>query len=187
MRGKGGAAIVLALWALACPACLDEEENEVSFGSDGWLRGVDLDRDGKMSLAEFREGSAGNIYHHELVFRILDFDRDGLVTAEEFESGALEDRFAPGPVPVGGGAPGGFRRAARHSLSARYDTDGDGLLTVRELEGAEDDDPAAARVLLYFPRIDANGDGALTQEEFRTLRRRFGVATDQRSSERRLR
>ncbi len=95
MRSSTVAALALLLDALSGAACRDEAVRERSFDSAANLREIDLDGDGKMSLTEFREGSAGNLYHYELVFRILDFDRDGLVTPEEFAKGALESGLAP--------------------------------------------------------------------------------------------
>jgi Ca2+-binding EF-hand superfamily protein len=68
----------------------------------------------------------------------LDANNDGFVSAEEFEN--RPDRFA------------------------LADADGNGLLTAEELMAAGQE-RAERRVARMIERLDANGDGALSQEE----------------------
>lgn len=173
MRSSTVAALALLLGALSGAACRDKVVRERSSDSAANLSEIDLDGDGRMSLTEFREGSAGNLYHYALVFRILDFDRDGLVTPEEFAKGALESGLAPAPRGSNEGEKD--PAAPRGALTARHDADGDGLLTREELELGKGD-PTAARVLRYFDRIDADGDGMLAPAELRANRKKFGVS-----------
>ncbi|MHC4939212.1 MAG: hypothetical protein ACYTHK_09615 [Planctomycetota bacterium] len=108
----------------------------------------DRNRDKKVTRAEY-DGPAQ-------FFRQYDHDRNKVVTEEELNMGpnagtgnrrqmeADEKFMADGPT-----------RAPKRNLLDRYDKDGDGRITLEELNGAE----------ALMQRLDTNGDGVLSGRE----------------------
>lgn len=105
----------------------------------------DLNKDGKVTLAEYRKSQT------DTLLGSFDKNRDGQITRAEFKP--MEDmarRF--------GGAAGATRVA---ELWARLDTNRDGIVTRAEIEaGAE----------RRFAASDADGDGILDKTELTSLR-----------------
>jgi hypothetical protein len=63
---------------------------------------------------------------------------------------------------------GGRKGPERKSWLERYDTDGDGKVTLQEYT-----DATVAMAEKRFKAMDANGDGELTEEELRQRQREF--------------
>jgi Ca2+-binding EF-hand superfamily protein len=105
----------------------------------------DLNRDGKVTLAEFKTSQA------DAMMGRLDADRNGRITRAEAK--LMADRAKAMGRPEAG------RRL--DEMFARMDADGDGALTRGEIEGG-----AAPR----FKTADANGDGWLSKGELASLR-----------------
>jgi Ca2+-binding EF-hand superfamily protein len=115
---------------------------------------MDRDRDGRLSEPEFsRAGTSRSLQAVDsfsnarpFSFGEVDVDRSGALTAEEFQRTARR-----------AWAIGVDRVAARRSLFAAADVNGDGALSKQELT------EAGSR---HFAGSDANGDGRVTISEF---------------------
>ena len=147
---------------------------EITNASDA-LRKLDKDGDGKVSLKELRpprgkDGQRGDIAKHimsqdkngdgkvtkeempermQRVFDQVDADKDGAITEEEAKA------FAKKLGSRGPGGKGGPRgNIAKHIMG--QDKNGDGKVTKDEMpEGMQ----------RIFDRVDADKDGAITEEE----------------------
>ena len=111
---------------------------------------IDADGDGKLSAAEIARAADA--------IRALDVDKDGFVTEDE----ALPQGPPPPPPPPPGGGDGGDPKAFVESF-LRFDKDGDGKVTARELP---------ERMARAIEQGDANKDGALDRPEIEALARR---------------
>lgn len=118
-------------------------------------------------MARADANSDGAVTHAEMqtargeMFVRLDADADGYLRADEL---ALDGLGAAAGV---GGAGGGGRFAGRRGGGdpmARFDSNGDGVVSAAEFRASE---PA------WFNRADANGDGAVTVSELDALVERF--------------
>ncbi|MEO8114873.1 MAG: EF-hand domain-containing protein [Phenylobacterium sp.] len=107
----------------------------------------DLDRDGKVTLSEFRQLSAQRTGR---MFARLDANHDGRITRAEFEAA---------PRPEGSPAPAGPGRGGR--FFERLDVNGDGVVTKAELE---------AGMVSRFNMADTNHDGWLSKGELIMMR-----------------
>ncbi len=84
-------------------------------------------------------------------------------------TGVAQDGF-PGSGPLPGGRPGQMGTAG--AMFDRFDTDGDGQITVKEVETVREE---------MFLQIDADGDGEMTRDEALTFGSvRLGDRVDQR-------
>ncbi|WP_337188790.1 hypothetical protein [Phenylobacterium sp.] len=105
----------------------------------------DADRDGKVTLAEFKAAQAQRT---DRLFARLDADKDGRITQAEIDA-------------VAKGRPGG--RGGGQMLM-RLDADKDGAVTRAEMNaGAE----------RRFQAADANKDGWLSKDELRMMQQRM--------------
>jgi Ca2+-binding EF-hand superfamily protein len=110
-------------------------------------RNPDLDRDGKLSLPEYRGAYVNGM------FGWLDKDKDGAITRAEFATlEKLARRF------------GGQRGAWWAARMRSSDADGDGAISRRELE---------AHATSEFKATDLNQDGQLDKAELKASRKRL--------------
>lgn len=112
---------------------------------------LDLDKDGKVTLAEFKKVQADSMLGR------LDGDKDGRITKAESKSmEALAARF------------GGAKAASRIAeMWSKGDANKDGALSRAEL------DAGSKR---RFDQVDANRDGWLSKDELATMRQNRGRA-----------
>ncbi|WP_068874035.1 MULTISPECIES: EF-hand domain-containing protein [unclassified Phenylobacterium] len=113
----------------------------------------DTDRDGKVTLAEFRVSSAER---QARMFARMDTNKDGKITQAEADAAAKAAQAA-GPEGRKGGAPGG--------MIMRMDADKDGAVTRAELTAMTD---------RRFQMADSNKDGWLSKGELLMMRQRRG-------------
>jgi len=146
-----------ALLAQDAPPPADDGPLGVEF-----MEACDTDGDLKVSKTEWKRSAD--------LFGVLDTDRDGFVTVDEFyayqdEQPKTAPRPQPGPPPGGmparpGIQPGTGQRPQLGQAIARWDTDGNGAVTLEEWQGPPQ----------MFKRLDMDGDGVVTKEEFRQSR-----------------
>ena len=103
---------------------------------------LDLNGDGLITLDEVRE-------QRDARFAAADADGDGLLSADELTAQSAE-------------------RAAERvaKMIAQFDENDDGMLSVTELPKPRGGQDRAERI---FERLDADGDGAITEAEFAEL------------------
>lgn len=124
--------LTLAACAMAAPAA-------AQFGPPS----PDLDRDGKVTLVEYKKSQADQLFGR------FDKDRDGnLLRAEIDALASMAKRF------------GGARAAQRVNSVWKADANGDGVISRPELEG---------RSAQRFKAGDANRDGVLDRAELKAL------------------
>ena len=139
-----GAILTLAVAALAV-AALAERHHDGGHWRDQMrmkpsfdVAAMDADKDGKVTQAEMNAYRAGRT-------AAIDANSDGFLSADELTAmqlKAMESQAAAGAT----------------AMIARLDTDADGKVSVAEMAAR----PAPE---LAFSRLDANGDGAITQDE----------------------
>jgi len=115
----------------------------------------DTDRDGKVTLAEFK---ASNAERQTRMFARMDANKDGKITQAEADA-AGKRAEAAGRTGPGGGAPGGFLM--------RMDANKDGAVTKAELGAMSE---------RRFQMADTNKDGWLSKGELLMMRQRRGGA-----------
>eukprot|EP00964_Phaeocystis_antarctica_P130381 scaffold94247_cov61-Phaeocystis_antarctica.AAC.4 len=139
---------------------------------------IDADKSGEISPAELVMHLLGLGQDHESVselFAALDTDGDGRISREEFIAGfdKLEAELEP------------EAEAAAAATFAAVDADKSGKLDLEELVSAlaaSGDAADREEVEALFKRLDVNGDGSITMEEWRAghsgggLRARLGAA-----------
>ena len=115
----------------------------------------DTDRDGKVTLAEFK---AANAARQTRMFARMDTNKDGRITAAEMDASRkraeAEGRGPPAGARPGGGGPGG--------LMMRLDTNKDGAISKTEM---------SAMTEQRFRMSDTNSDGWLSKGELLMMRR----------------
>ena len=139
---------------------------------------IDADKSGEIEPAELVMHLLGLGQEHDSVsvlFKALDTDGDGKISREEFIAGfdKLQAELEP------------EAEAAAAATFAAVDADKSGKLDLEELVSAlaaAGDAADRAEVEALFKRLDVNGDGAITMEEWRAghsgggLRARLGAA-----------
>lgn len=117
--------------------------------ADAQMRGPDpdADRNGKVTLAEFKKAQA------DAMLGRMDADRDGRITRAEAK--AMTDRAKAMGRPEAG--------QRMEMMFARFDASKDGALSRAEIEAS-----AGPR----FTAADANGDGWLSRSELSAMRQR---------------
>lgn len=103
----------------------------------------------------------------------FDVDQDGSISAEEFAAMGIEDVIAADDDGDGEISFEEMKAAMearrdermRAMFERRFDVDGDGTITVSELQDRQDK---------RFALLDANNDGSLSPEEFRKAHRLLG-------------
>jgi hypothetical protein len=122
---------------------------------------LDTNRDGKVTLAEFKAGQAER---NNRMFARMDANKDGKITSAEMAAAAkraqAEGRGPPPGAPQGGG-PGGFLM--------RMDANKDGAVTKAEM---------AAQGQRRFEMADTNHDGWLSRGEILMMRQGRGGPGD---------
>lgn len=108
----------------------------------------DTDRDGKVTLAEFKAAQADR---QGRIFARLDANKDGKLTQAEIDAGAKRAEV------VGRGGGGG--------MLMRLDANKDGVVTKDEMAAMSD---------RRFQMADSNKDGWLSKGELLTMRQRRG-------------
>lgn len=114
---------------------------------------LDVDGDGMISDTE-AEADA----EFDGSFSAIDSDGDGLVTSAEY------DAYARANLSTGGQNAADQSQAAVTTLWANFDADTDGRLSAAEVE-------ADAGLSSSFEAIDDDGDGFVTQDEYRAYAR----------------
>lgn len=124
----------------------------------------DTDSDGFLSLDEL---TTIHSERAERRFARVDADGDGLLSSDEIAA-AREDR---------GNRKGPKGRKGKALDAAELDTDSDGFVTLQEFTTR-----GSTRAQERFARIDSNGDGLLSPEEFDEARTKY---RDERRQDRR--
>jgi len=119
----------------------------------------DADRDGNISLAELRDGSAR-------LFSAIDANGDGRITMDEMGAhhqklmaGHPAGHMGPPPGPHAGPPPAGAPHPPRFE---DLDSDHDGSITLAEFQ---------RHLEQHFAMVDANHDGVLSHDELEAAHR----------------
>lgn len=130
-------------------------------GPGEMLRRADTDKDGKVTLDEFK---AAVLADAERRFHEFDRNNDGVLSPEDRpEGGPQSDMRGPGGKEgrgPGRGPDGRNWEDARKGLIESADADGDGRVTYQELEASKPGIPRDA-----FDRMDGDHDGAITMDD----------------------
>lgn len=125
------------------------------------LMEADLDKDGRVSDAEFRK-------HHEALFKKADTNGDGQLDRDEVLAMSRFHRGpeggippAPGPEWRAGKSSGSFGRGNPERFFSTLDANEDGKLQRDELPEA---------LAGHFDRLDSDGDGAISPEEMKRMK-----------------
>ncbi|MDQ2093569.1 EF-hand domain-containing protein [Rhodobacteraceae bacterium 10Alg 79] len=114
-----------------------------------FIENWDIDGDGKVTLEEVTERRGD-------VFVTFDADEDGRLSSEEHDM--FDEARANDIKEMGGGqGQGNGRNPANGMARVVTDTNKDGFVTREEFMAA---------VPAWFARMDKNGDGVVTQEDF---------------------
>lgn len=136
-------------------------QEEIDAKADAMFTAADSDGNGSVTLEEFKVAYAKEFSERRVrAFQRLDRDGDGKVTEEEYNRRAerMLDRMERADDDDDGKRRGGRRGHGR--MMDRFDADGDGNVTADEVRQGR----AAS-----FAAADADGDKALTLEEFATI------------------
>ncbi|MCB2129467.1 MAG: hypothetical protein KDE03_10425 [Rhodobacteraceae bacterium] len=169
-----GMAIALAIGTAAAPIAALANQGDGTGGPQGMgpmgemggmfaagpefdFAAVDTDNDGKITKAEMQA-------HRQAQVAALDADGDGLISADEL-SNSMSARMAERMKAMAG------------NWIARADSNGDGKLSAAEFLAA----PKGDRM---FERIDADGDGAITEDEIAKARMAFADRMGERRHQR---
>lgn len=140
-----------AMAALALPAWASSHGGgQGSQMGSHFIENWDADGDGKVTLEEAME-------RREDVFAAFDADEDGRLSPEEhdlFDEARANDMKEMGATGQGGGT---GRNPANGMLRGVTDADKDGFVTRAEFLDA---------VPAWYERMDKNGDGIVTQDDF---------------------
>jgi Ca2+-binding EF-hand superfamily protein len=126
---------------------------------------LDADGDGNISESDVPEE------HRRMFDRLLsenDKNKDGKLNLDEFRSGLMEDRRRA-EAGREGAQPGPARGIEPGEVFKRMDRNGDGKLTAEDLP-----EESRGRFKGFAERVDANKDGAISEEEFRKAPRPGG-------------
>lgn len=126
---------------------------------------LDADGDGNISESDVPEE------HRRMFDRLLsenDKNKDGKLNLDEFRSGLMEDRRRA-EAGRDGAQPGLGRGIEPGEVFKRMDRNGDGKLTADDLPEQGRD-----RFKAFAERVDADKDGAISEEEFRKAPRPEG-------------
>ena len=133
------ASTAIAAIITAGPAAAQDQESGTAGEVPRFIQRFDQDGDGRVSAEEFPTR-----------FQFLDNNDDGFIDATE----------APVPPPRG--------KRRKGPLFPRFDTDGDGKLSLEEFPGPDD----------RFGQMDTDGDGFLSKAEAAAGKRRGGPGRD---------
>ncbi len=137
--------LVLAA-ALGAPALAERGAGLGDRQGAGFFERMDADRNGEITRAEMDAARSDR-------FAQIDADGSGVVTAEEFKAHVAERAKSD-------------RAASRiDRMIARYDQNGDGGLSLEEMPQPRGGD--------MFERLDADGDGVITEAEAEAARERM--------------
>ena len=142
--------VCLSLVGLGCvPVAVAIAQPPIDFSPAEMVKRADADGDGKVSRDEFIKARTAGL---EQAFARMDTDGDGKLDEKEVEAGAAQAR-AMGPAGFGG-----FRRP---------DADRP------QRPGGDRPQRPGAMAEQGFDRMDADGDGKLSKEEFATGMKRL--------------
>lgn len=142
---------VALITALALPVAADAEGRKGRGGAIQMFETIDANNDGQLTQAELAA-------HREARFNENDTNNDGQLSREEMLAAAEGKR-------------GSDRRARRIGrMIERVDTNGDGAVSLAEMNAREDG--------RMFRRLDQDGDGVITRAEAEDARGRFGRRGD---------
>ena len=134
---------------------------------------IDADKSGEISPKELIVHLLSTGTEHEYVsamFKAMDTDGNGSISREEFIAGFDRQMTAFQGQQPGAAAGEPEAEAAAVATFAAVDADKSGKLSLEELLNAlaaRGDDADRAEVEALFKRLDVNGDGAITMEEWR--------------------
>ena len=141
------ASAAIAAIIAAGPVAAQDQESSTADETPKFIQRFDKDGDGRVSSEEFPTR-----------FQLMDVNGDGFIDAEE------------AATPHRRGKPHGGRRLAR------FDTDGDGQLSLEEFPGPDD----------RFAEMDTDGDQFLSKAEMAVGKRRGGPARDDKDGDGRV-
>lgn len=136
--------IVAAALMISGTAALAQQGNPGAHFIENW----DLDSNGSVSLEEVIEKRGD-------VFVTFDADNNGVLSAEEYV--AFDEARAADMARMGGGHGKGMMAMEAPMERGFNDADGDGLVSAAEF---------AASSPTMFARMDRNGDGVITTDDF---------------------
>ena len=134
---------------------------------------IDADKSGEISPEELIVHLLSTGTEHEYVsamFKAMDTDGNGSISREEFIAGFDRQMTVFQGQQPGAAAGEPEAEAAAVATFAAVDADKSGKLSLEELVNAlaaAGDDADRAEVEALFKRLDVNGDGAITMEEWR--------------------
>lgn len=133
-----GSALILVAALMGAAAYAQDSMPPKHAGGPFDFAALDADKDGKVTKAEVEAFRAAKV-------KAMDANADGKISAEELAApriAAATDRI----------------KARSAEMVKKMDSDGDGMLSAAELAARPGPE-------MLFDRIDANSDGAVTQDE----------------------